>query len=264
MRVIELDKYIDHDWSTDSNFTAIMNTAMNRKFQQQGQVNINPNSNDSIEMICMSRVLNNINEYKDNNDKRTYKHRAYNYDSVNELERFGLGRYARNFNVIISFEDALDFVYSCMFKTQQGGLIKFCDENGLDYRSYSRQLLGGGKFGQLYLTDLVGFSPAFDVIINMVGSDSSIEKLLYFSRLYRFCESFRNALVVELGSALEDDMSKNTILASVGITSIMYYAEHDEGFEDIEVKYKTNKINLKTLCVRRGEYFKHIHEYLSY
>ena len=76
MRVIELDKYIDHDWSTDSNFTAIMNTAMNRKFQQQGQVNINPNSNDSIEMICMSRVLNNINEYKNNNDKRTYKHRA--------------------------------------------------------------------------------------------------------------------------------------------------------------------------------------------
>lgn len=246
------------DWSTDGAFNALMNKVGIRKFQPPNRIIVKPDLSDSAQMICASRVDTCQNRY---HSRRTYAHKAYEYDNMNELERFGAGRYSRRYVLLVSFEDALDFVFSCLFKTKQGSLIKFCEDNNLDYRAYSRQLLGGGKYKDLYMNDLLGFSQAFDLVIEGIGKNDSIEKKLYFSKLYSFCEDFRNALMVHLTDKI--DGTDNTILASAGISSLVYYS--DVEIDDyITVKYKAYQINLKILCMKKNEYFNHVHECLSY
>lgn len=259
MEPLLLDKYMDkYNWKEDSGFVAILNTVASRKFQPPKLLNLTVEENNSLGRISKARVDRCQYSLR---TQRNYNHKVYDYDNMNELERYGLGRYARKYIVIVSFEDCLDFIYSCLFKTKQGSLIEFCKNNELDYLKYSRQHLAGGEVDKVYLTDFRGFSPSFDIILNSIPSDSSIEKTIYFSRLSRFCESFRNALLKHFGTSINGN--SDTILASAGITSLVFYS-HVPIDDYISVRYKTYNINLKLLCVEAGEYFNSINESLCF
>lgn len=250
--VLKLDNYIGHDWKTDSNYNRIINTVASRKFQPRVKIEFNPDSGDELQKLCCSRV-----DWCKNKLllKRFYEHKSYKYDSMNEMERFGVGRYARPNIVIISFEDCLDFIYSCIFKTKLGGLKEFCKNVGINYKAYSRQHLAGGNCGDLYITDLYGFSPSFDVVITTMNSDDSIDRRLYFNKLFRFCEDFRNALLVHLDDMFTSD--SDVILASVGITSAVFYSNREIN-GSIEINYKMYSTKLNFLSVKIGDYINHL------
>lgn len=249
MSVLNLDGYVGYNWKADQNYNRIINTVSARKFQPPKKIGVTPDKNNSLQLICSSRVDDCQQKYR---STRLYTHKSYEYDSMNELERFGAGKYARRYVVIISFEDCLDFIYSCVFKTRIGDLRKFCKMNNMNYEAYSRQHLGGGYCGDLYITDLFGFSPAFDVVIDTMQSDNSLNRRLYFNKLFKFCEDFRNALLLHLDELF--GMESAMILASAGITSAVYYSDKPiEG--EIDVEYKMYKTKLKILCVERGKYF---------
>ena len=249
MSVLNLDNYIGADWKNDQDYNRIINTVAARKFQPPSRIVVEPKGDNNLQTICNSRLIECQDKFR---NIRNYTHRSYAYDNMNEMERFGAGKYARSHVVIISFEDCLDFIYSCIFKTKMGDLVKFCKEKGIDYKAYSRQHLAGGNCGELYITDLLGFSPAFDIVINTMESDSSLDRRLYFNKLFKFCEDFRNALLLHLDNMF--GQNKEMILASAGITSAVYYSSTPiEG--EIDVSYKMYKTSLKILCVEKGKYF---------
>lgn len=256
MSALILDNYNGYAWDKNPEYSRIINVVKSRKFQPPRKIVVNPAKCDSLENICASRVNKCQNTYR---SIRSYKHNSYEYDTMNELERFGAGKYARRYILIISFEDSLDFIYSCLYRTKLGSLIEFCNKSGIDYKSYSRQHLAGGKYGETYLTDLFGFSPIFDDAINTIGSDDSINRRIYFNNLTSFCMDFRNAMLLYTGDLLgEKDC---TVLASAGITSAVYYSDsYIDG--DITVRYKMYETRLKILCVEYGKYFDSIHESL--
>lgn len=256
MNVLQLDEYVGRDWSQDPQYTRIINTVGSRKFQPKNKIILPTEDLTPLQKICVSRIDLAQELLKNNRD---YNHKSYSYDNMNEMERFGAGRYSRSNIIIISFEDCLDFIYSCLFRTKQGDLKKFCERKDINYNVYSRQHLAGGFYEELYLTDLMGFSPSFDVVIDTIGSEDSIEKRIYFSKLYKFCEDFRNALLIHT-----DEMYRNIsemILASAGITSAVYYSDGPvEG--EIIVRYKMYETKLKILSVKKGKYLDAVNESL--
>ena len=249
MSVLNLDKYVGYNWKSDQNYNRIINTVSARKFQPPKKIEVPTGNKDCLQLICSSRVEDCQNKYR---GVRIYAHKSYEYDSMNELERFGAGKYARRYVVIISFEDCLDFIYSCIFKTRLGDLKKFCHEQGINYEAYSRQHLGGGNCGDLYITDFFGFSPAFDVVLDTMHSDNSLDRRMYFNKLFKFCEDFRNALLLHLDEIFGNESSM--ILASAGITSAVYYSDKQIN-GTVDVEYKMYKTKLKILCVEKGTYF---------
>ena len=249
MSVLNLDDYIGYAWETNSDYNRIMNTVSARKFQPPNVIKVDVDSDNDLQRICASRIADCQSKYK---NIRNYVHRSYQYDNMNEMERFGAGKYSRKYVVVVSFEDCLDFIYSCIFKTRVGDLIRFCAQRGMNYTAYSRQHLAGGYCGELYITDLLGFSPVFDVIINTMESDSSVDRRLYFNKLFNFCKDFRNALLLHLDGLFGND--KAMILASAGLTSAVYYSDVPVSGE-VDVSYKMYKTKLKILCVEKGKYF---------
>lgn len=255
MNALCLDGYIGTDWSKDVDYCRILNNAKARKFQPPKKILVDAKKGNKLQEICVSRVSECQSK---NRSIRFYEHKSYEYDSMNELERFGAGKYARRYTLVVSFEDCLDFIYSCVFKTKLGDLKKFCSKKNIDYKAYSRKHLAGGETtDRMYLSDLYGFSDSFDVILDSIGSDTSINKIIYINRLLRFCQDFRNALLLHMDKWIGE--SKEVILASIGITSGVYYSDIkiDESFDVI---YKMYKIKLKILCVEHGKYFNMLEE----
>lgn len=252
MDVLRLDDYCSYDWNKDDDYNRIINSVAGRKFQPKKEFNFVPEEGNKLQRLCCSRIDNCVNTLK---KYRFYDHKSYRYDSMNEMERLGAGRYARANIIIVSFEDCLDFIYSCMFKTKLGGLKEFCANNNINYKAYSRQHLAGGNCGDLYITDLYGFSPAFDVVITSIGSEDSLDRRLYFNKLFRFCEDFRNALLVHLDKMFYKD--SDVILASAGLTSAVYYSNREiKGTLDVTYKMYNTKLNF--LSVKTGDYFNHL------
>ena len=250
----DLEPYLTHDWAEDKTFNSLMNVVASRKFQPSRKLKVTPNPNNSMQMLSAVRIDTCQERY---GCQRLYNHRSFQYDNMNELERYGMGRYCRDYIAIVSFEDSLDFIYSCLFKTKSGDLRKFCAENDLDYKIYSRQQLGGGHYKDLTFNDLYGFSPSFDIVINSLESSDTVEYKLLGARILRFCESLRNSLLVVLGNSITDD--GNSILASAGLSSLVYYCDRLVDGE-VESKYKAYSTKLKILCVSRGDYINHLHE----
>lgn len=185
---------------------------------------------------------------------------VYKFDRFNELERIGVSRNSHWNTSIVSFEDSLDFIFGCLFRIKQGDLINFCERKNLCYRDYSRCLLGGGHYKELYITDLYGFSSEFDYVIRKIGSDDSIEKKLFYTQLSEFCHYFRDSLMSVLNTSLCND--GNTMLISAGASSLVFNSKKKID-EVVLVKYKIYETKLKTLCVGKGEYLDSLHKCLD-
>lgn len=210
--------------------------------------------------ICKSRVELACNQLNDRYNNQRYTGSCYLFDKYNELERIKTSNSLSKYIYVISFEDSLDFIFCCLYKSKQGSLIDFCYENNLSYINYSRCLLGGGHCGELYITDLYGFSSGFDYEIKKIGSDNSVEKKLFYTRLSKFCYWFRNALMSVLNTSLCVD--GDTMLISAGASSLVYNSNKPMELI-VHVKYKIYETKLKMLCMKDGEYLNSLHKCLS-
>ena len=162
--VIDLEKSI-MDRNNDvnsSSLKSVMGNAEKRHFKLTKSKDIVEKADTQLERLSISRCVKARDCY---DYKRVYKHNNYRYDSLNELERYGYGRFHRNYEVIISFEDSLDFIYACLFKTKRGSLMEFFN-NKEDYYAMSRQYLAGGYINSIDLAKIKGFSEAFDIVLN--------------------------------------------------------------------------------------------------
>lgn len=252
MKDLILDEYANHSWADDKDYAALINKVSNRKFQPSKELNIEIGATD-LDILCLSRFETNKNAFLRNRKSRTYSQRVYAYDSVNELERLGFGRYKRNYQIIISFEDSLDFILSCLLKCKQGIIKEFCDSKNIDYKLYSRQMLGGGKVKDIYFNDLYGCCEQFDILVKAMGYNDSVEKGMFYDILYKFCEMFRNAMLVHVGSDITGDTG--SILASVGVSSLLYYS--NSAIEDtLTVRYHAAETKLKLMNCYMYEYTK--------
>ncbi len=267
---IYLDDYRNYDWNNSKDYLKVMNAAIKRKYKYYRDVNLTVDGDlNPLQKLSLNRFISCKNLYDSrvqSNKKgfnkvalRSYRHKLCDYDDMNELERYGTGEYARDYIILISFEDALDFIYSDLLKTKSNSLIEFCEKKDLNYNIYSRSILGGGKYGKLLMNDLLGFSESYDVLLKIIGNDMSLEKRLFFTKFSKFCVDFRNSLVLNCGINFIED----SIIASVGVSSIVYYCNIDID-EEIVVYSKSSKITLKVLCYERNDYINVIENNLSY
>lgn len=270
MMEIYLDDYKDYDWSTSKNYNTIMNVAIKRKYKYSHAIDLTVNDSLSqLQKLSLNRAMScmNLYEYRMKLNKsrinkvllRSYNHKLCDYDDMNELERFGTAEFARQYMILISFEDALDFIYSEILKTRTNGLIDFCRNKGLNYNLYSRSVLGGGKCSNLLMNDLLGFSESYDVLLRNIGNNMSLEKRLFFTRFSRFCVNLRNSLVLRCGTNFVSD----SVIASVGVSSILYYSSVPVD-DEIVIYGKASHLILNVLCYERDDYINVIEDNLSY
>lgn len=187
----------------------------------------------------------------------------YKYDMLGEMDRYHSITTSRNYTVVWTLEDSLDFMFSSFFKMKQGDLKKFCKKNKIDYLLYSRNILGIGN-GDAGLTfdSLQGCSPTFDMIMSHIESKLSPQYLAMLKTFTRLLESMRNALIHRITEDMKDVKEEIAKPCSYGISDVIYNSNQTFNNEYI-MKYKACIIKVRPENLGIGDYAKKVDYQLS-
>lgn len=280
-KIIDIDSYITKDWVYDCKVQAeeiedsvvrsvyesiheLSTVPVNRHLKYKNTPAIHPIERPLTDLQKISAMRGVLGlTLLEGDVKRCGYNTPYQYDILGEMDRYHSITTSRDYTVVWSLEDALDFMFSSFFKMKQGDLKKFCKRNNIDYLLYSRNILGIGS-GDTTLTfdSLRGCSPTFDMIMNHIDSKLSPQYLVMLKTFTTLLETMRNALIYRITEDMSDVKEEVAKPCSYGISDVIYNSVKTFNNEYI-IRYKACIIKVKPENFGIGDYARRVDSQLS-
>lgn len=183
-------------------------------------------------------------------EERYDKFSYFSFDPWNELERLGLGTYARKYTCTLSMEDSLAFILSYLSGCDES-VIKSMD----NYFELSRGIMKMSPpyLGNFSVNKLLNVDHKLDVYLNEVylKSEQNTEDfaLTLFCEIYDVVEKTLDYLT----SFITVEYGRQIAIASRGLSSVVVYSDIELPTE-FELKYEDRSLILCNYNYRKFEY----------